>query len=151
LNPPATPEKLAMTEKALGAAFPPSVRESYLRHDGEVPRSGGMFGLWDWLTLDEVVQQTEEMRKIEEEFEFGDFEPGFMLPILMSGGGDLRYVEASKDRAETPVIEWWHEVPTRDVQYPSFEAMLEDFATRLENGEFTQPNGLTGLIDEKTG
>ncbi|MGF1472557.1 MAG: SMI1/KNR4 family protein [Rubrobacteraceae bacterium] len=148
LNPPASREKISGAEKALGVVFPPSLAESYLVHDGESKASDGVSGLWRWFSLDEIVAQNEEMKLIERAYAFGDYEPGLMIPIMEDGGGNLLYVETTA-AGETPVIEWHHEEPVRDVKYDSFGAMLEGFAGRLEAGDFLLRTGvLMGLVDK---
>lgn len=148
LNPPASREEASDAEKALEVSFPPSLTESYLIHNGESGASDGIFGLWRWFSLDEIVAQNEEMKLIETEYAFGNYEPGLMIPIMEDGGGNLLYVETATD-GETPVIEWHHEDPVRDVQYESFAAMLEDFVGRLEGGDFVfMPGELMGLVDK---
>ena len=148
LNPPATEQAIASAEERLGGVFPPSVRQAYLLHEGEAQASSGIFGLWRWLPLEDAIKQTEELQKIEAQFAFGDWVWGQMLPLMESAGGDLYYVEAAPDAQETPVIEWWHEQPSRDIKYPDFATMLHDFATDLEQGRYSIAKNLNGLIEE---
>ena len=106
--------------------FPPSVRLSYLIHNGESNVSDGLFDTWKFLTLQDVRIWWDEMKLIEETEQFGDFDITSMIPIMFREG-DLRYVDHSVDRVETPLVEWNHEDPTRDVQADSFVCFLAEF------------------------
>ncbi|CAF0837298.1 unnamed protein product [Didymodactylos carnosus] len=138
LNSPVLAPELQKAEKELGAHFPQSVKDAYLIHNGESTDSEGIFGLWRWLPLKEIVEWNNEQKRRERKYQFGDFKPSFMIPLLESADGNLRYVETSDETGEeeTPVIEWSHDNPTRDVKYGSFSTYLSTFADRLEAGEF---------------
>ncbi|MEN8445860.1 MAG: SMI1/KNR4 family protein [Cyanobacteria bacterium J06555_13] len=145
----ATLENIQHTEAALQVTFPKSVREAYLAHNGEVKASYGLFGCYRWLSLAEVITLHNEMKGIEEIHQFGDFTPSFMLPLLISGGGDFYYVESvSSADEESEVIDWWHEVPTRDVKFPSFSNMLETFVNDLQAGQYLYRPKFKGLIHQ---
>lgn len=155
LNPPATPEQISLFEKQLTCRLPDSVREAYGLHDGESSASNGLHGTWHWLPLAEVQAVIAEHRLIEAEYHFGDFVPELMIPIMQSGGGDLYYVEscihpaaAAQTGAESEVIEWWHEQPTRVVIAPSFAGLWQKFAEDLETGAYVyRPDYLDALIE----
>lgn len=124
LNKPISSTKaIDKAESILGAKFPPSVREAYTFHDGESIESKGLFGGWRWLPLHEVIQWSEEQTQHMHKQSFADFKPSFMIPLFVwtANMSDLRYVETSDDDGseETPVIEWNHLEPTRDVKYGS--------------------------------
>ena len=146
----ATLENIQQTEEALQVIFPRSVREAYLARNGEVKVSYGLFGCYRWLSLDEVIATHNEMKLIEETHQFGDFTPGFMIPLLMSRGGDFYYEESvSSAEAESEIIEWWHEVPTRDVKFPSFRGLVETFVQDLQAARYLyKPADFRGLIHQ---
>ncbi|CAF5001906.1 unnamed protein product, partial [Rotaria socialis] len=85
----------------------------------------------------EIIQWNNEQKQYGQKHQFLDFKPSLMIPLLVSNN-DFRYVETSGDDGleETPVIEWNHEQPSRDVKYGSFENYLSTFAERLEFGEY---------------
>lgn len=145
LNPPATEDEITAAETRIKMKFPPSVRASYLVHNGE-QRKWGLFAAWQFLPLEQVVKTIDEMIRIEEQFKFGDFDATLMIPILQSGGGDFYYVEKSVNGKETKVIEWWHEQPSRDVKFQSFAAFFDDFLAKLENGEIIFHEEVGGLV-----
>lgn len=160
LNPPASENKIAETEAKLNIKFPPSVRKTYLLHDGQPTEAWGLFGGYRLLSLDDIVDLVEMQVQIEEEYEFGDFDASLMIPLIdLSCTGDFYYVENSVNNEETELIEWWHEEPTRNVKATSFEAFFDDFLSQVENGDFifhvfpphrysdTPPE--YGLIDKK--
>ncbi|CAF0865870.1 unnamed protein product [Rotaria sordida] len=150
-------DELDKVEKMLDAKLPPSVREAYTFHNGESPESKGLFGGWRWLPLNEIIQWNDEQKNNVQKHHFIDFKPSFMIPLLIStiSMNDLRYVETSDDNGqeETPVIEWNHEQPARDVKYGSFANYLSTFAERLELGEYIldadNPDKACGLILKK--
>jgi len=116
-------DELDKAEEILGAKFPPSVREAYTYHDGESSESKGLFGCWRWLPLREIIEWNDEEKQNVKKYRLLDFKPSFMIPLLESttSNHNLRYVETSGDdgQEETPVIEWNHNQPTRDVKYGS--------------------------------
>ncbi len=124
LNQPiSSTDELDKAEAILGAKFPPSVREAYTFHDGESSESKGLFGSWRWLPLQEIIEWNNEEKQNVRKYQFIDFKPSFMIPLLESTITDnnLRYVETSGDdgQEETPVIESNYNHPTRDVKYGS--------------------------------
>ena len=143
-NFPATAAEIAAFERQSEVTLPISVRAAYAVHDGEKPSSQGIFGTWRWLPLNEVKAILQQPR------EFGISLTADMIPILASGGGDYLYVESTTGKsAESEVIEWWHEQPTRNVRHATFAAMLQQFAESLRRGQYVYlPNELVGLIDK---
>ncbi|CAF1011892.1 unnamed protein product [Adineta ricciae] len=133
-------DELDKAEAILGAKFPPSVREAYTYYDGESKESTGLFGSWRWLPLCEIIQWNDEQQRKVQKTHLVDFKPSFMIPLLKltSTNSDIRYVETSGDdgQEETPVIEWNHNRPVRDIKYGSFANYLSTFAERLELGEY---------------
>lgn len=130
LNGPITStNELDKAEEILGAKFPPSVREAYTYHNGESRNSKGLFGCWRWLPLQEIIEWNDEEKNNVQKYRLIDFKPSFMIPLLQSTTSehDLRYVETSGDdgQEETPVIEWNHHQPTRDVKYGSKIILVE--------------------------
>lgn len=148
LRPGATDAELSKTEATLGLDFPPSVRESYRVHDGQEPGTFGLFGGWRLLPLTDVLREWEKQREIERDFEFDQWDPKTAIPIMDDGGGNFLYVEHAPDGSETPVIEWWHENPTRDVKAPSFEAYLDAFLDALDAGEYLYLEDDGALVHE---
>jgi len=147
LNPLATEAEIAAVEKTLGVRFPKSVRDTYLIHNGESQESDGLFGLWRLLPLDEVVTKSNELAELSRQYEFHDFDPSLMIPILESSG-DFYCVESSAAGEETPVVEWWHESPSHEIKSPSFGEFVEAFIEKLNRGGYVyRPNELKGLID----
>lgn len=148
LRPAATEAELDRAEADIGLTFPPSVRESYRVHDGQTTDSWGLFDGWRLLPLDDIVVEWQNQREIERRYEFGDWDPQTAIPLMEDGGGNFLYVEHAPDRMETPVIEWWHEQPTRDVQAASFAAYIEAFLEALEAGAYVYLQKDGALVHE---
>ena len=143
LNPSASEEDIRRFESDNAITLPASVRAAYGVHNGEAPSSQGLFGTWRWLPLSEVAAYRQELLSTSEPLAQN------AVPLLISGGGDFYFVESVDDPGhESPLIEWWHEQPARDVQFESFSAFLRNFASHLGRGRYVYlPDSLTGLID----
>ena len=76
---------------------------SYLIHNGESKESDGLFGLWRFMPLEEVVMRSKELASVSRQYKFDDFDASLMIPILESNN-DFCYVESSRAEEETPVI-----------------------------------------------
>lgn len=147
LNPAATDAEIAAVEKTLGVRFPQSVRDTYLIHNGESQESDGLFGLWRLLPLDEVVTKSNELAELGRQFEFHDFDPSLMIPIL-EASGDFYCIQSSAAGEETPVVEWWHESPSHEVEALNFCEFVKAFVEKLNRGRYVyRPDELMGLID----
>ncbi len=144
LNPPASSKDIQRFENETGIALPASVRAAYEIHNGESRSSDGLFGTWRWLPLDEVAAYRQELLGT------GESLANDAVPVLLSGGGDFYFVESvDAPGGESPVFEWWHEQPARDLVHDTFAAMLQDFAGALERGQYVfLPESLSGLIDK---
>lgn len=144
LNPAATEDDMRRFESGTGITLPASVRVAYAMHNGEAPSSQGLFGSWRWLPLREVAAYRQELLRT------GESLAKNAVPILMSGGGDFYCVDSvDTPGRESPVFEWWHEQPTRDVRHESFATFLHEFASALERGQYVYlPDSLNGLIDK---
>ena len=149
LRPPATIEQITQVERELDIIFPASVRQAYLLHDGESPESDGIFDLARWLSLGEVIQAHTAAKQIEAEYQFGDFQPGLMIPLFNVNGG-FHYAESvAHPTDESPIIAWEHEQPKRDILYPSFAHRIATFAADLEADRYLYlPDEFNGLVHE---
>jgi len=136
LNPPATHAQIEHAEAAMGLRFPPSLRLSYLCHDGESPDSAGLFELWRFLPLDEVVEWWNELRDCRTG-DPGDFDTTSCIPVLWSEG-DVCYVRTSPSDAETPLIAWSHDGPAEQLGADSFGAFITQFADAVERAEYVE-------------
>ena len=161
LNPPASPDELADTERELGVRFPESVRASFLRHDGQSPDSPGLLDGWEWLSLERVRTEWRVWKELLDDGTFAESEsdadglqvqrewwhPAW-IPLTYSGSGDHHCVDLAPGPLGTPgqIIEMWHDEGSRGVVAPSFEAWLADFANELEAGEFTLSDEYGGLV-----
>lgn len=134
LNPPATEAEIAAAESQIGLCFPPSVRESYRIHNGESEESDGLFEVWRFLPLSDVIVWWQEMKLIEDTYACGDFDIGSMIPIMFMEG-DLRYVDHSESGAETPLVEWRQGDPSRDQKAASFADFLQQFLQEFCEGK----------------
>ncbi len=138
LNPPATPEAIAQVERHIGLAFPPSLRASFLAHDGEAEDSAGLFDYWQLLPLNRVVEQWDEHALIEAEYgsaRFGDgeFSTKRAIPVMWFEG-EICYVEGSKESVEGVMFELLrHGKPRRIAE--TFGAFLGEQYRRLVSGE----------------
>lgn len=149
LNPPATLDDIRILETNLDVTLSDAVKESYLRHNGESRASDGLFVVWRLLPLADVQARAEELHQISIQYDFDNFDKRSMIPLMEDGGGNLLYTDAIK-AADSPVIEWWHEEPSRTIKHSSFKGFLEDFVTDLEAGALIlDPDlGLNALVEK---
>lgn len=144
LRPPATEQEVADAEAELGVTFPPSVRKSYLIHDGEERGHYGGVLKHRMLQLTEVVEETQRMRELfEDDNEEWDHS---MIPLFEIGDGDLIYVTDAPDGAETPVRYREHTGldPYMDLA-PSFPAYVDTILETLEAGDYDLYDGFSSL------
>lgn len=148
-NEPASEAEISAFEAKINSKLPPTVRASYLIHDGETPESRGIFATWRFLPLAEVAAQIETVRFIAKKVkkkDFDNFDATKLIPVMRSGGGDLYCVENSIDGAESELVEWWHESPSRIIKAVNFAVYFADFIEKLENGEIVAIENFNGLV-----
>lgn len=137
LGPPASEDQVESAETELGLTFPPAVRESYRVHNGGTELWFGLFGGWELLGVQQVVQEARRHREAKAEFDIDFDYPDSMLPLFHDGGGNFLYVDGAVSDDDPPLLFHDHEVPTDDTERAkSFSAYLEGFLTDLENGRY---------------
>lgn len=148
LNPAATPAVIAALERELGLELPPAVRAAYLQHDGEAADSQGIFGTWVWLPLRELRRRHLELRGCDPARLPGLDIPNF-LPLLESGGGDMRYALAGA--ADGPLGEYdARRGPVGTAFAGGLAEYLETFLRRLHAGDYLYlPDDLLGLCERE--
>ena len=150
LNPPASPDELAETERYLGVRFPDGVRASFLRHDGQSPDSPWMLDGWELLSLGRIRNEWAVWKELLDDGSFADTEsdtdgsavrtdwwhPAW-IPLTYDGGGNHHCLDLAPGPHGAPgqIIEMWHDEGSRPVVAPSFEDWLAGFADALEAGE----------------
>ncbi len=160
LNPPASPEAVAETERFLDVQFPDDLRASYLRHDGQQPNSPWMLEGWEWLSLDRIRDEWKVWKDLLDGGDFAGIEnsadgrgvqkdwwnPAW-IPLTYSGSGDHHCLDLAPGRRglSGQIIEMWHDEGSRPVIAHSFREWLTDFAGRLEAGEFVVSDEYGGL------
>lgn len=143
LNPPVSEEEISRVEATINKQFPPSVRFSYLRHNGNgdtyywADSGQGIFNFYDFMPLGKVLKWDEEMKRLEREEGLDDYDTANQIQILQFQC-DFYCVESSLSGKETAMNEW----RSRNDNYKhkpmaeDFAAYLARFADRLEDGEF---------------
>ncbi len=158
LNPPTDPARLAAAERHLGVALPDDFRGTYLRHNGG---GHGLFGGWDWLSLDGVMSEWDAWKDL---LDGGEFEgimpcetdgrtvtdwwhPGW-IPFTSSGSGDSYCIDLSPGPTGTlgQVVVMWHDEPRRPVKAESFGFWLARLAHDLEADRYRYSDEYGGLV-----
>lgn len=147
LRPSATSAAISAAAAEIGLDFPPSVQASYRCHDGQEDGTCSVFGGWRLLPLTEVVTEWETQRTVARNG-FDHWDPDTAIPIMTDDSGALLYVEHAPDGTETPVIQWWYERPSRDVQASSFVAYVDEYIEALEAGKFVYLEDEGRLVHE---
>ena len=166
LAPGATEAEIADAEVACGVTFPPDVRQSYLRHDGQLGDYGNARGgtfipccfgllplkmvLYRWQTNQETLQDlADEMP------DGGEASPGVQpvfldiawVPIAKEHSGAdqicLDFNPATGGRAGQ-LIEFRHEADGQQLIAPDFRTWLGEIADELESGRLVWNEELTG-------
>lgn len=151
LNPPASEDELAETERQLGVRLPESVRAAYLRHDGQSADAPGLFDGWEWLSLESVRHEWKIWKRLLDGGDFkgmrsdgdgavvrDDWWNAAWVPLTHSGSGDHHCLDLDPGPSGTPgqIIRMWHDDGARPVEAAGFAAWLTAFADDLEAGRF---------------
>lgn len=151
LQPGATEEEIAETEKYLGVQLPEEIKESYRIHNGQYENKLiGFIEGRDFLSLNRIKSEWNVWKELVDggDFEGNQGEPSGpvkpdwynikWIPITYNGSGDHHCIDL--DPAEGgntgQIIEMWHDEATRTVVSKSFKDWLEQFANALEEGEY---------------
>jgi hypothetical protein len=138
LNGPATEQEIVATEAAISLPFPPTLRSSYLAHDGEAVDSNGLFECWQLLPLSRVREHWEEFVQLEREYgnrQFGDgkFSAVSSIPVMWFES-EIRYIQVAPGETEGALFELpRHGPPLRLAD--NWEAYLQEQLRRLNVGE----------------
>ncbi len=163
LNPPASDDALAETERLIGRPLPDDVRAAYRRHDGQA-FNNGLFDGWDWLSLEGVRREWTVWKDLLDGGTFDGIEndaggrdvvqdwwnPGW-VPVTASGSGDNHCVDLAPGRRGKvgQVITMCHDYGARPVLAHSFQDWLADFADELEAGIYTVSDEYSGLVHRR--
>ena len=154
LAPGATEQEIADAEEACGITFPPDVRQSYLRHDGQADEGYNFIPSYFCLF---------PVREIFSEAEAG---VNYLVPpqvitdprvkrvyddiawIAFAGniGGDSIKMDFDPQPGGTAgqIILWDHEETARPVLAPDFKTWLGSIVSDLESGRLVWDEELTG-------
>ena len=163
LQPGATDEQIAETEKLLGVVFPEPVRESYRIHDGQAPHTRhGLIDGWEFLSLDRMEEDwgvwmglldADDLAGRETETQAGVrpgwWNPGW-IPLIYGGTGDTHCLDLDPAPGGDlgQIITMWHDSPERQIIAPSFAAWLGQLANALEAGRnFLDDQALVIWVD----
>jgi cell wall assembly regulator SMI1 len=149
LSPAATDEKIVWAENHIGCRLPPALKDSYLLHNGAT--SPGLFGAWELLSLELMVDAWQFLKKLEEQgvFKVVAAQPNISfikplwwherwIPFLYDGCGNYFCLDTIPNRggARGQIISYYHDDARRRLEAKSFKQWLEDLAHGLEAGGF---------------
>lgn len=145
LRPGASADEIQAAEKAMGFKLPADVKASYRIHDGQRKEPGLIGGEgWCLLSLKEAVKLWRQWSKSNQE-------NAGRVPVAWGGAGDYIFLELGPDAEEVGrVMVQRGDSDGPDPVAPSFRSWLEDFAEKLEDGEFgySEENGEIMYADE---
>lgn len=109
LNEPATSTEIASAEREMGLSMPPSLRASYVVHNGESDDSAGVFDNWQILPLERVVEHWKEFAELQEHvgqgvLGEGEFDAKSSIPVMWFEG-EIRYVRVDASDREGALYE----------------------------------------------
>lgn len=149
LSPAATDEKIIWAENQIGCRLPPALKDSYLLHNGAT--SPGLFGAWEWLSLELMVDAWQFLKKLEEQGIFKDIEgrPNSSvikplwwherwIPFLYDACGNYFCLDLIPNRGgkRGQIISYYHDDARRCLEATSVKRWLEDLAHDVVAGEF---------------
>jgi cell wall assembly regulator SMI1 len=161
LNPPASADEIATTERLLDRRLPDDVRAAYLRHDGQQSDAPWFLYGWEWLSLARIRDEWSVWRDL---LDGGDFDGtqsdgdgqvvrddwwnSGWIPVTYDGSGNHYCVDLSPGPQGTAgqVIEMWHDDDSRPVVDASFDEWIARFAAALEAGEYITHDDYDGLV-----
>jgi cell wall assembly regulator SMI1 len=145
LRPGASAEAMRVAVGAIGLALPADVKASYRIHDGQGGEPGLIGGEgWCLLPLQKMVELWQRWSR-------SDAKDAGRVPVAWGGAGDYVFLDLCPD-AEEPgrVMVQRRDRNDPDNVAPSFHAWLEDFADKLDAGEFaySEDDGCIMYADE---
>jgi cell wall assembly regulator SMI1 len=145
LRPGASAEAIRSAEQTLGLDLPTDVKASYRIHDGQDSEPGLIGGEgWCLLPLQEMVELWRGWFR-------SDPKDAGCVPVAWGGAGDYIFLELRSD-AEKPgrVMVQRRDCDDPDTIALSFRSWLEEFADKLDAGEFaySEDDGCIMYADE---
>jgi cell wall assembly regulator SMI1 len=145
LRPGASADAIRAAEAAMGLKLPADVRASYRVHNGQGDEPGLIGGeRWCLLSLREMVEQWGRWSQ-------SNPNDACCVPVAWGGAGDYVFVDLDPASGPPGLLM----VQRRDRADPdpvaaSFRSWLEDFADKLEDGEFvySEEDGCLMYADE---
>jgi cell wall assembly regulator SMI1 len=138
-------EAIRAAEEAMGLKLPADVRASYRVHDGQGKEPGLIGGEgWCLLSLREMIEQWRRWSR-------SDPKDAGCVPVAWGGAGDYVFLDLRPDAGEPGrVLVQRRDRGEPDPVAPSFRSWLEDFADKLDAGEFaySEDDGCIMYVDE---
>ncbi|MGG1679673.1 SMI1/KNR4 family protein [Neobacillus sp. NRS-1170] len=151
-NEAATEAEIAEAEQKMGLHFPKSFKELLLIHNGQRDEYKRALGNYVLLSLDEIVDSWQTMKKLVDNNVFKDFEEveavgavkkefwwnPCWIPIATNGAGEDICIDLDPDKGGTvgQIITFWHDWEERKVISNSLEAWFSEIIKRLKDGTY---------------
>ncbi|WP_227746489.1 SMI1/KNR4 family protein [Bordetella bronchiseptica] len=141
LNPPATEKTLRSLQQRLGVDLPEDFLDCLRGHDGQQGHADPLFGDYEFLSSDRILDAWEFWRKQSEGSDFNDddVEPAAgvranwwntkWIPFAANGSGDYLCLDLAPAEGGVAgqIISVWHDDGARKVRGPSFSVWLRGF------------------------
>jgi cell wall assembly regulator SMI1 len=145
LRPGASAEAIRAAGKAMGLILPADGKASYRIHDGQGNEPGLIGGEgWCLLSLQEMVENWNRCSQADEA-------SAYRLPVAWGGLGDYVFLDFGSELQQSGVVMVQrHDRHDPDPIAPSFRDWLEEFADKLDDGEFmySEEDGCIMYADE---
>jgi cell wall assembly regulator SMI1 len=144
LRPGASLKEIRAAEDGMGLKLPDDVKASYRMHDGQGNEPGLVGGEgWCLLSLREMVEQWRRWSR-------SDPKDAGCVPVAWGGAGDYIFLDLRSDAEPGRVMIQRRDRDDPDPVAPSFRSWLEDFADKLDDGEFaySEEDGCIMYADE---
>jgi cell wall assembly regulator SMI1 len=131
LRPGVIADAIQAAEKSMGLKLPADIKASYRVHDGQRKEPGLIGGEgWCLLSLKEMVKLWRQGAK-------SNSKDAGCVPFAWGGAGDYIFLDFRSDSEEFGrVMVQRGDSPRPNPVAPSFRSWIEDFAEKLEGGEF---------------
>jgi len=166
---PATADQVAAVESTLGVELPASFVAFLRRHDGQTPGARPLFRRFRPYSTASIEENWEQMAELLDDGTFDDrlddFEARFggpdegvrdvwwskwWVPFAQDASGNFLCLDLDPapvgDRGQ--VIAVWHDMPTRPVRAPSFDAWLSGVVDDIEAGQLVYSEQTHSMMAE---
>lgn len=150
--PPAEEDALEGLEEELANKLPEDYKALMRWHDGQNGEAAGLFGNWEFLPLEDVLQEWQLWKDLNDKGHFDEQHPDVRpdgpvkkrwwhpawIPITADGMGNNHCLDLAPEKTGNygQIITLFHDNEVRRVVAPSLEQWIADILENLDNGNY---------------